>query len=504
MKLRFVIVFSILGSFLFSCEGIPENKKRQKKRKVVQKVVEKTELPWTPPLNLPDKDSTDEQNLPKYLRARHSRFSHKMWKMIRKNLEEIIGFRRYLHSHPELAHREVKTGRYLEEQLKNMGWQIQAVGLTGKAAVLIGEKDSDDDKSTIAAIAGMDGSPGSEQTGLGFSSREFGYWQGNKIRVSHQFGKDVEMSILLGAAKILGKMRKQINGKVVLLFQPASSRIQSGENKGAKEIINSGILTDLAVESLIYLPLDSGILTGKIGVPTGAVHGGLTKFTIVVEGTKNRICSGSVPWKCVDPIAVASHMVQELLMLPTRKFGPNRQVILNIGKIQGGESHHLMASKVVIGGTFRWLVGSDRRKMERYIKRLKSGISEASGTNILLRFEKGPQLSVGNTKLTSWALPTLVRSLGRRGVLPADPLSDPGDFVLYHKELPTAMFLLGCSKIRRYAGKRGTSVFKPDEEVVSVGVHVLVNLIMDYFYDPNRPAVPRYLRKRIERNSRKE
>ncbi|PIE05364.1 MAG: hypothetical protein CSA75_05140 [Sorangium cellulosum] len=159
-----------------------------------------------------------------------------------------------------------------------------------------------------------------------------------------------------------------------------------------------------------------------------------------------------------------------------------------MGSIHGGEAAHLMASKVSIRGTYRWIVERDRRRMERYIKNLVKGMRKISGTKIHTHFTKGPQLRVGDTALTSWALPTLVRSLGKRGVLPADPLSNPGDFTLYHKELPTAMFLLGCSKRNRYAGRRGTGNFTPDEETISVGMHVLSNLLFDYLTAKNPPG----------------
>ena len=114
-------------------------------------------------------------------------------------------------------------------------------------------------------------------------------------------------------------------------------------------------------------------------------------------------------------------------------------------------------------------------------------LAKIAGATVTTTFEKGPQHQVGHTGFLTWALPTLVRSLGRRGVMPGDPLSEPGDFQLYARELPTAQLLLGCGRTNRDAGRRGEGSFSPDEETIVVGVHVLSNLIVDYLHDAGRP-----------------
>ncbi len=189
----------------------------------------------------------------------------------------------------------------------------------------------------------------------------------------------------------------------------------------------------------------------------------------------------------MDPIAVAAHLVQELLLLPSKHFGPNRQVVLSIGRIEGGDADHTVASSASIMGTFRWLVPADMSRMQQLITRVADGSAKIAGTSVTTAFEKGPQHQVGSTALLMWALPTLVRSLGRRGVMPGDPLAEPGDFTLYQKQVATAMLLLGCGRTSRDSGRRGEGSFSPDEETIIVGVHVLSNLIMDYLHDTGRP-----------------
>ncbi|MBU1241911.1 amidohydrolase [Myxococcota bacterium] len=478
------LVVACLSMFLCSlaCETPPDPYARPVRREAKaepEPVVE--EAPFVPPLETAPAE--DNEGLPEYMRPRDSRFSKKMWKQIESAGDEFIALRRNLHMVPELSHREVNTSRSLAQQLEPLGYKLVGpVGLTGFAAVLEGGPGP-----TVGVVVGMDGAPVGETTRLPYASRAEGYWDGRKVSVSHAHGHDVEMAVAVGTAKLLVSMKENVPGRVVFIFQPGSTRLQAGEGPGAQDVLASGVLSRLGVEVLFQLPVDPGLPVGRVGVPTGAVSGGLTRFKIVIQGTQNRICSGTVPWKCVDPIAVAAHLVQELLLLPSRHFGPNRQVVLNIGRIEGGDAGHTVAAGATVMGTFRWLVPTDMNRMQQLISRVADGAAKIAGTSVNTSFEKGPQHQVGNTAVLMWALPTLVRSLGRRGVMPGDPLAEPGDFSMYQKHMATAMLLLGCGRSSRDGGRRGEGSFSPDEETVVVGVHVLSNLIMDYLHDTGRP-----------------
>ncbi|MBU1495362.1 amidohydrolase [Myxococcota bacterium] len=481
IRMARVFFFLFTTMFLFSCDPPPDPRKQQSKQVVIIKSTPQDNLPWSPPMELPSKDVDD---LPRHLKPRPSNYSRRMWNIIKKNEDTFSSHRRALHGIPELAWREIKTSKYLKDQLGALGInEFEGAGLTSFTAMVRGKPGG----ATVGILVGMDGAPVPETTGLTYASNAVGYWENRQTGVSHAYGRDIEMAIALGTARVITDMKKHLNGNVVFVFQGASTKVQSGEHMGAKDVISSGALRKMGVDVLLYLTLDPGIRVGKVGIPTGAVHGGLSRFNILISGSSGHMCSGTVPWKCTDPVSVAASLIQDLLILPTRKFGPNHQVILNIGRINGGEASHTMASKVNIGGTFRWLIEPDRRRMTKAINDLVTGKQKASGAKIKVNFTRGPQMTVGNTKLTEWTLGTLVRSLGKNGVLPGDPLSDPGDFPAYNKELPATMLLLGCSG-KRFSGRRGTGGFNPDEESITVGIHVLSNIIIDYLLDPNPPS----------------
>ncbi len=260
-----------------ACETPPDPYARPVRREAKpepEPVIE--EAAFVPPLETAPPDETE--GLPEYMRPRDSRFSKKMWKKIGDAGDEFIQLRRNLHMLPELAHREVNTSRALAQQLEPLGYKLVGpVGLTGFAAVLEGGPGP-----TVGVVVGLDGAPVGETTRLPFASRAEGYWEGRKVSVSHAHGRDMEMAVAVGVAKLLVSMKENVPGRVVFIFQPGSTRVQAGEGPGAQDVLASGILSQLGVEVLFQLPVDPSLPVGRVGVPTGAVAGGLTRFKVVV------------------------------------------------------------------------------------------------------------------------------------------------------------------------------------------------------------------------------
>ncbi|MBU1534614.1 hypothetical protein KKF84_04800, partial [Myxococcota bacterium] len=126
LRLFFLTLF-----LLTSCD-VPEAPKEYKPAppKVHVQTVN-DELPWQPPMLRPQFKQSDFSGLPAFMKPRPSVYSKRMWKIITRIIDEIIQIRRHLHQTPELAHREVKTARYVMEQLKSMGLLPRGpVGLT--------------------------------------------------------------------------------------------------------------------------------------------------------------------------------------------------------------------------------------------------------------------------------------------------------------------------------------------------------------------------------------
>ena len=126
--------------------------------------------------------------------------------------KQIIKWRRDLHRIPEVSFETIKTRKYIEQVLDDLEVPYQS-GIANNGIVATLSKKNSDFFNTIAIRADMDGLKIEEQTGLSFSSNHKGKM--------HACGHDGHMAIALGAAKILSKNFRKINGNIKFIFQPA-------------------------------------------------------------------------------------------------------------------------------------------------------------------------------------------------------------------------------------------------------------------------------------------
>ncbi len=124
--------------------------------------------------------------------------------------EEMKGWRRHLHAHPELSFDCVNTAAFIADRLAEIGVDEVHTGIaqTGIVAIINGRGPGD----TIGLRADMDALPITELTGAKYASTIPGKM--------HACGHDGHVTMLLGAAKYLAETRR-FSGRVALIFQPA-------------------------------------------------------------------------------------------------------------------------------------------------------------------------------------------------------------------------------------------------------------------------------------------
>ena len=108
--------------------------------------------------------------------------------------DEVAGWRRELHSNPELGFDVFKTADFVTAKLKEFGVDevVTKIGRTGVVGVIRGRLGGG---SAIGLRADMDALPINEATGRSYASTTPG--------VMHACGHDGHTAMLLGAAKYL-------------------------------------------------------------------------------------------------------------------------------------------------------------------------------------------------------------------------------------------------------------------------------------------------------------
>ena len=137
---------------------------------------------------------------------------------------QVIKWRRHFHQYPELSNREFKTMAYIAEYMKTLDVTVETgMAYTGVVAVL----DSGKPGKTIGLRADMDALPVRERVKLPFASIEETEYLGQKVGIMHACGHDSHVAILMGAATVLSKMKKDLTGKIVFVLDRKSTRLNS-------------------------------------------------------------------------------------------------------------------------------------------------------------------------------------------------------------------------------------------------------------------------------------
>ena len=121
--------------------------------------------------------------------------------------DDVKTLYRHLHAHPEISGEERETSRFLQEQMKALGYDLTVYDNFG----FHGDLKGDEKGPTVALRADMDALPITEATQLPFCSENPG--------LMHACGHDMHMACLLGTARYFSEHR-HFPGNLRLIFQP--------------------------------------------------------------------------------------------------------------------------------------------------------------------------------------------------------------------------------------------------------------------------------------------
>ena len=255
--------------------------------------------------------------------------------------EEVIKLRRDFHMHPELGYEEYRTSKIVYDYLKDLGLEVKKIAKTGVVGILRGKEPG----KTVMLRADMDALPQKEDTGLPYASVNDG--------IMHACGHDGHVAMLLVAAKVLANHKDEIKGNIKFVFQP------NEEEAGALDMIKEGVLEDPKVDGAFAIHLWTPLKTGEIGLTEGPIMAALEEFELTIFGKAGH--TGS-PHEAIDPILAAANIVQTIQSIQTREINPLYPIAIMIGKINGGSGRNIIADKVEIGGTIRFLFEDEERE----------------------------------------------------------------------------------------------------------------------------------------------
>lgn len=391
---------------------------------------------------------------------------------------KLVEWRRHLHQHPELSNREYNTAAYVAAYLKTLGIEVQTgVGKTGVVGILKGSKPG----PVIALRADMDALPVYERNDLPFASKDSGEYNGAKVPVMHACGHDTHVAILMGTATVLSKMKSQITGTVKFIFQPAEEGPPGDEEGGAPLMINEGVMDNPKVDAIFGLHINSQTETGKIKYKSGATMAASDWFTLVVNGKQSH---GSQPWSGIDPIVVATQIIQGFQTIVSRQEELTKApVVITVGKINAGVRNNIIPEQLVMAGTIRTLDSNMQKDVHKRMLLTATKIAEASGATATLTIDTKSKVTYNDPALVRAMLPSLQTAAGNSNVIEMDWTTGAEDFSFYGDKAPAFFFFLGGMPEGQdplKAAAHHTPDFYVDDSMLDVGVKAFCQIVFDY------------------------
>jgi len=381
--------------------------------------------------------------------------------------EEIRDIRRHLHENPELSWQEFGTSDFIAAKLEEEGIRFnRGVAKNGIVGFIEGNNPN---SKTIALRADMDALPIEEANTCEYKSRNQG--------VMHACGHDVHMACLLGAAKILNRLRNKFDGTVRLIFQPSEETYPSGAN----EMIKEGVLENPVPRAILGQHVFPQLPVGSVGVRPGKYMASTDEVYLTVIGKGGH---AAMPHLVVDPLAIAAHILVALQHVPKLNHNPDVPTVLAFGRIIGEGRMNVIPNEVTIDGTFRTFDENWRDLAHEAIRRLAQETAKRFGGTCEVRIESGYPFLINDSTLTNNFRQWAESYLGPENVVELDIAMTAEDFAFYSHIIPACFYRLGVANADKgITSGVHTPTFDIDEKALEIGSGLMAYAAMKRLSD---------------------
>ena len=300
---------------------------------------------------------------------------------------------------------------------------------------------------TVLARTDLDALPVHEETGLPYASTvTTKNDEGKEVPVMHACGHDAHISMFIGVARVLAKLKDQWHGTIVFVAQPAEET-----GNGARALLHAGLYEKFGKPDFALGFHDKADMqTGHIGVTEGYTYANVDSVDVTVRGVGGH---GAYPHKTKDPIVLAAEMINTWQTITSRENNPLDPIVVTVGSIHGGTKHNIIPDEVKMQLTVRTYKPETRERVLAAIDQIAKGCAMAAG----IPPDRAPIVSVAkdqftpatynNPELTKRLLTVWKKTLGNENVEIVDATMGGEDFSEYSlpdHSIPAVDFHIGA------------------------------------------------------------
>ncbi|WP_407496594.1 M20 aminoacylase family protein [Pseudooceanicola sp. MF1-13] len=368
--------------------------------------------------------------------------------------DDMVGWRRHLHQHPELGFDCYQTAAFVAERLREFGVDEihEGIAKTGLVALIKGKGDG----GVIGLRADMDALPIEEATGADHASTIPGKM--------HACGHDGHTTMLLGAAKYLAETRN-FSGTVALIFQPAEE-----DGGGGGVMVDEGIMDRFGIEQVYAIHNVPGFPAGMFMTGPGPVLAAVDTFHIHIKGIGGHAAN---PHETRDPIVCAVAMVQAINTIVSRNIYARDELVVSVTQIHAGSAENVIADKAYINGTVRTFDPKVQDQVEGRLTEIVAGQAAAFGVEARLEYDRHYPATVNDIAKSEFAA-EVARDVSDQVIYQEGREMGAEDFSYMLQARPGAFMMLG-------QGEDSAGLHQPEydfnDDVAPIGASYFVRLV---------------------------
>ncbi len=366
---------------------------------------------------------------------------------------ELLRWRRDLHQRAELGFQEHETAAYLASTLEAVGVKVRTgVAKTG----LVGALGTG--RPAIGLRGDMDALPIVEANDMPHTSRREG--------VMHACGHDGNMTVVLGAARLLAELTDRPAAEFRFLLQPSEENQDADGKSGAMRMLEEGALEGL--DYVIGQHVHSDVPVGQIRISPGYIMASADAFEATITG---RGAHGAYPHQSIDPIFLLGQVIPAVQGIVARRVKPQEPAVVTIGAVHSGLAGNVIPERVTLAGTLRAYSPAVRDLLWSELDRALS-VARALGGDYTLRIDGGYPATHNNAVVAETIVQVARELAGEGAVGSMEPSMGAEDFSLMAAAVPGAMFQTGVA-LPGPLRPHHSETFDLDEQGLVLGVAVM-------------------------------
>ena len=380
--------------------------------------------------------------------------------------EELRKIRRELHQHPEFGLDLPKTLERVLAEVGHLGEVFLGEGMTAAAILIKGGKPG----PTVLLRADMDALAVIEETGLEYASTN-GYM--------HACGHDLHIAMGIGALKLLHNHRAELNGDVVVWFQPGEEGLAGADRMLEQKMhLVSGAKPIAAYGVHVFSVYPKGMFGSRPG-PLMAAAGG---FIATFKGAGGH---GSMPWLSRDPISPMVQSIASLQSAINKRLDVFDDVVVNVGWVKAGDDHteNVIPETASFGATVRTFSENHSELIKDVVADVLEGAAKSFGVDVSIEWMPASKVLVNDADAVLRSRKVISELFGEGRYLDmANPIPGGEDFASVLDEIPGAFIFMGAAPDGvdpRTAPSNHSNRALFDDEVLPLGASFLAAMALD-------------------------